>query len=43
MNFFKFIDRLTERSTRKVAQSSSRRGLLVGVSKLLVTSAFTLQ
>lgn len=42
MNFFKFIDRLTERSTRKVAQSSSRRGLLVGVSKLLVTSAFTL-
>ena len=42
MDFFKWIDSLTERSTRQVASHSTRRGFLVGVSKLLVASAFTL-
>ena len=42
MNFLTWIDALTERSTRKVASHSTRRGFLVGVSKLLVATAFTL-
>ncbi|TXT31491.1 MAG: hypothetical protein FD131_908 [Rhodocyclaceae bacterium] len=42
MNLLKWFDSLTERSSRQVASNSTRRGFLVGVSKLLVASAFTL-
>jgi amicyanin-dependent methylamine dehydrogenase small subunit len=42
MDFLKLLDRLTERSTRTVAQNASRRGFLTGVSKLLVAGAFAL-
>jgi len=42
MNLFKWFDTLAERSTRSVASRSTRRGFLVGVSKVLVTSAFVL-
>jgi methylamine dehydrogenase light chain len=42
MKLLKWFDSLTERGTRQVASNSTRRGFLVGVSKLLVASAFTL-
>lgn len=42
MNLLKWFDSLAERSTRQAASNSTRRGFLVGVSKLLVASAFTL-
>lgn len=42
MSLLKLLDRFAERGTRRVAHSSARRGLLVGVSKLLVATAFTL-
>src|SRR5262245_898290 len=42
MDFLKLLDRFTERGTRTVAQTSGRRGFLVGVGKLLVAGAFAL-
>ncbi|WP_295007494.1 methylamine dehydrogenase light chain [uncultured Dechloromonas sp.] len=42
MDFLKLLDRFTERRTRSVAQNATRRGFLVGVSKLLVAGAFAL-
>lgn len=42
MDFLKLLDRFTERRTRQVARNATRRGFLVGVSKLLVAGAFAL-
>jgi methylamine dehydrogenase light chain len=39
---FDFMDGFTERRARKVAQSVSRRSMLVGVSRTLVATAFAL-
>lgn len=42
MKLLKWIDSLTEMSTRKVAHRATRRGMLVSVSKCLIASAFVL-
>lgn len=39
---FDFLDGLSEKGTRRVAQHVSRRSMLVGVSKTLVATAFAL-
>ncbi len=41
-SLFSFLDGVAERRSRRLAQQTSRRSLLVGVSKLMVASAFTL-
>lgn len=42
MRWLRIFDHLAERSSRRVAQGSGRRGFLVGVGKLLVAGAFAL-
>ena len=42
MNPLKWLDAFAERSTRTVAQRSSRRNFLAGLGKVLVSTAFVL-
>ena len=41
-SLWNWLDRAAERRARRLAQTTSRRSVLVGVGKLMVASAFTL-